>query len=164
MISYIKNFNCLFQKEYDGRIWGECICVELIAINKEWTKGPGTQASISPVSDHWKNWQSIKVLYFLRAVWSVEISTLEPKKMWCFFGNVFWCNLSTGNISTNMIYTTKHIWLLLWKRQLRQGNVKSVETISRQNIITKRVQKKALSFFGSYSEISTNKQTSFIKS
>ena len=52
-------------------------------------KGPGTWASISPVSDYWTNWPSVEVLAFVKAAQNVEISNLEPKKNWCFFANVF---------------------------------------------------------------------------
>ena len=45
-------------------------------------KGPGTKASISPMSDYWTNWQSVEVLDFVKNVPNVEISNLEPKKMW----------------------------------------------------------------------------------
>ena len=48
-------------------------------------KGPGTLASISPVSDYWTNWPSVEDLAFVKAVRNVEILNLEPKKDWCFF-------------------------------------------------------------------------------
>ena len=59
------------------------------------------------------------------------------------------------SIATNMKYTTKSIWLFIWKRQLRHSNVKSVENISRKKNNHKTCAKKALSFFGSYLEILT---------
>ena len=43
----------------------------------------------------------------------------------------------------------------MWKRQLRHLNVKSVENISRRNKNHKTCAIRALSFFGSYLEIST---------
>ena len=51
-------------------------------------------------------------------------------------------------ISTNMTYTTKYIWLFMWKSQLKHSNVKSVENISRRNKNHKTCAKKALTFFG----------------
>ena len=37
--------------------------------NKQFfVKGPGTLASISPVSDYWTNWPSVEVLAFVKAV------------------------------------------------------------------------------------------------
>ena len=37
MKSDIENFKWLFQIEDDGGIGGKCTCVQLIAINKEWS-------------------------------------------------------------------------------------------------------------------------------
>ena len=47
---------------------------------------------------------------------------------------------------TNMTFTTWFIWLFIWKRHLRQCNVKSVENISRRNENHATLTKKALCF------------------
>ena len=47
-------------------------------------KGPGTQASISPVSDYWTSRPSVKVLIFLKDVRNVKISNVEAKKFMFF--------------------------------------------------------------------------------
>ena len=52
-------------------------------------KGPGTEASTSPVSEYWKNWPSVKVFNFVKYVLNVIISNLEPTKMWCYFCKCF---------------------------------------------------------------------------
>ena len=79
-----------------------------------------------------KNWPSVKVLDFVKYVWNVENSNLEPKNCCSFFANVFWCNISSENYFHkhdiyNLIYMSIHV-----KRKLRQNNVKSVENISRK--------------------------------
>ena len=114
-------------------------------------------------SSEWilENWPTVNVLDFVKDVWNVENSDLD-KKIWAFFVNVFWCNISSGN------YFRKHaIYYLIYmiihvKRQLSQINVKSVENISRKNKNYKTCATKAL-FFCSFSEISTF-QTYVIKS
>ena len=100
------------------------------------------------MSDYWKNWPSLEVLDFVKDVWNVRISNLEPKKnvvliLWMFSYVTYY----PETISTNMTYTTKSIWLFMWKRQLRHINVKSVENISRRNKNHKTCAKKALTFF-----------------
>ena len=64
-------------------------------------KGPGTQASISPMSDYWTNWPPVEVLAFVKDVRKVEISNLEPKKNGVFilFSDV---TFHPETISTNM--------------------------------------------------------------
>ena len=52
-------------------------------------KGPGTWASLSPVSDYWTNWPSVEVLAFVKDARKVEILNLEPKKIGAVFADVF---------------------------------------------------------------------------
>ena len=47
---------------------------------------------------------------------------------------------------TNMTFTAWFMWLFIWKRNLRQFNVKSVENISRRNENHGTHAKKALGF------------------
>ena len=99
------------------------------------------------MSAYWKNWPSIKVLDFLKDVWNVENSNLEPKKKLVLVLQMFSdVTFHQETISTNMTYTTLYMWLFMWKRQLRHSNVKSVRTISRKTRIRKHVQKKDLVF------------------
>ena len=69
------------------------------------TKGPGTQASISPVSDYWTNWPSVEVLAFVKDVQNVKISNLEPKK--CVFLLMFYdVTFHPETVSTILTFTT----------------------------------------------------------
>ena len=73
--------------------------------------------------------------------------TWNQNKCGAFFANVFWCYISSGKYFHKHDIGNLSIWLIMWKRQLRHSNVKSVENISRRNKNHKTCGKKALSFF-----------------
>ena len=100
------------------------------------------------MSDYWKNWPSVKVKDFVKKMSELLRSPTWNQKNLCFFLQMF-CDVTfhPNTISTNMTKTTETIWLLMWKRQLRHGNVKSVENISRRNKNYKTCAKKTLSVF-----------------
>ena len=127
------------------------------------SKGPGIKASISPVGDYLKNWPSVKVLDSVKDVWNVEVSKLEPKQVWCFFANVFWCNISSKNCFHkhdiyNLIYMINNV-----RKTVDAYQCQKCRTYFKKKQESQNMCKKALSSFGSYLEISTY-QTSHTKS
>ena len=69
----------------------------------------------------------------------------NQKQSSAFFADVFWCLISSWNFPHK--HGTWFIWLFIWKRHLRQCNVKSVEHISRRNDNHGTLAKKSTWFF-----------------
>ena len=67
-----------------------------------------------------------------------QVLFLQPKK--------FWCTNCHGILSTNVTVPTKYMWLSMWKRRLRQRNVKCVESVSIKSENHGTLAKKASNF------------------